>query len=81
MEAKYSSECEHCQTDMDLLNLIQLQFTLRAEWAGGGVPWEDAESARGLVERPGQVGAGALAVQAVHPVVAARATPVACVKL
>ena len=53
MEAKYSSECEHCQTDMDLLNLIQLQFTLRAEWAGGGVPWEDAESARGLVERPG----------------------------
>ena len=64
---------------MDLL--IQLQFTLRAEGAGGGVPGEDAESARGLVERPGQVGAGALAVQAVHPVVAARATSVACWKM
>ena len=64
---------------MDLL--IQLQFTLRAEGAGGGVPGEDAESARGLVERPGQVGAGTFAVQAVHPVVAARATSVACWKM
>ena len=51
---------------------------MRAEGAGGRVPGEDAESARGLVERPGQVGAGALAVQAVHSVVAVRATPVAC---
>ena len=55
--------------------------TLRTEWTGGGVPGEYAEAARGLVERPGQVGAGAVAVHAVHPVVAAGTTSVTCKNL